>query len=186
MISNEFPPAGECMTRAVQYLETSDLVFHSDGLKNHKRVSDFEKAMTMLSIAESQIPNDTDVTAEDLSNYRRRITDLIQSNTPTLNNFLSEIFYTSSRAINERWDTPCLYRSAIKFLQDKYDGFDDLLDDEDHEFLDEIDDLLKELSTSIEPLPERLIPPGIPDSHWWWRLPSATPEEAADARYDDY
>ncbi|MFF0493965.1 hypothetical protein ACFYTQ_33520 [Nocardia sp. NPDC004068] len=42
--------------------------------------------------------------------------------------------------------------------------------------------MLHDRARYIEPLPDRVIPAGIPDAHWWWRLPSATPELAAEMR----
>ncbi|WP_227984236.1 hypothetical protein [Nocardia spumae] len=184
-MSDEFPSTTECITQVIRDLEVSDQIFQSDGVKNTRRITYFVRAMVMLTGAESQIPRDSQLSDGQIFSYRHQVSQLVQANAATFKNFLFEVFDRTSRAITDGWRTPCLYRSAIQFLQDNFKGIDLVLDDEDREFIDEIDEIFEELATSIEPLPASMIPPGIPDSHWWWRLPSATPKEAADARYDD-
>ena len=65
-------------------------------------------------------------------------------------------------------------RSAIQSLLDDYAGTPaaDLVDRDE---VAELDADLRRVVVEHGPLPSDAIPRGLPESHWWWRLPASTP-----------
>jgi len=73
------------------------------------------------------------------------------------------------------WGRLSLRRSSIQLLVDDYPGsvVAALALEGD---LPELDEELRRFAPAKAPVPERAIPRGLPDGHWWWRLPDQPTE----------
>jgi hypothetical protein len=79
---------------------------------------------------------------------------------------------TFTYTMQVRTDVDMVYRvawrrSAAQFLIDEVGVVPDATATET---LDDIDDELREAAPDVDVLPAKDVPPGIPESHWWWRL----------------
>ena len=70
----------------------------------------------------------------------------------------------------DEWYDLALRRSAIQSLLDDYEGTDvpALVDRGE---LAELDADLRRAGAELGPVPESAVPAGLPDTHWWWRVP---------------
>ncbi|MFI9508441.1 hypothetical protein [Nocardia sp. NPDC052566] len=142
----------------------------------------FAEAMEDLLIVHIGLAREqASVNEEDLNIFRTEVSSLVRANNQ---GWFSYVYDSLNRAINSElngWKDPCMRRSVIQFLSDCYP---DVVDGEDREYVDEMDDWLRERAPRIRPAPPRTIPHGIPESHWWWRLPSGGPEIPSDDSWE--
>ncbi|MEU3019507.1 hypothetical protein ABZ635_19185 [Nocardiopsis sp. NPDC007018] len=66
----------------------------------------------------------------------------------------------------------CYYRSKVQILIENLVPFADLVHPADTDGLEEVDELFVSKADDIVPIPPEEIPGWIPESHWWWRVPT--------------
>ena len=68
------------------------------------------------------------------------------------------------------WYEISMRRSALQSLMDDYAGTpaDGIVETED---IEELDEVLRRVGPNQPPVPPEFVPRGLPEHHWWWRLP---------------
>jgi hypothetical protein len=103
--------------------------------------------------------------------FRARSAELLeQLGTHLANVVLDAEDLAESAVEGDEWPRLSMLRSAIQSLLDDYagTGVPALIDPAD---VAELDERLRELAPEQEPVAEAELPRGLPDGHWWWRLP---------------
>ncbi|WP_049569750.1 hypothetical protein [Nocardiopsis sp. SBT366] len=92
------------------------------------------------------------------------------------------------RITGEGFPNACYYRSKIQILIDDFVPFADLMHPADSDKLDVVDALFTSNADDIVPIRPKDIPWWVPDSHWWWRVPTRDDwsEEEINAKINDY
>jgi hypothetical protein len=87
--------------------------------------------------------------------------------------YVQETIAIAEDASEGEWLKLCYRRSAIQVVREDYAGSPAAawIDEAD---LRALDRELERVGGEHGPVPERLVPRGLPTSHWWWRYP-ATP-----------
>ncbi|WP_157535091.1 hypothetical protein [Nocardia inohanensis] len=116
---------------------------------------------------------------DELEAFRRDVSDLMIANGRSLYSYIDRGLDYAIRSRIDGWYEPSIHRSAIQLLIDDYPGGSSVFDEEALDLLDEMDEMLNDRAPDVPPLPESIIPPGMPESHWWWHLPSGDPGEVA-------
>lgn len=109
---------------------------------------------------------------EQLKAFRARSAELLEQLGDHTANVLIDAEDLAENAVEgDEWSRLSMLRSAIQSLLDDYagTGVPALLDPSDVEALDE---QLRALAPEQDPVPEEDMPRGLPESHWWWRLPA--------------
>lgn len=153
----------------------------SGSAEHDTRVDAFERAMEGLVRVECGIFSSEYDTAE-LAELRHKVADLAIANSRTMTYYLMNSYSRATSAIVDGWRKPSLRRSAIQFMLENYPGVRDGLEDDDIDLIDEIDCVFRDHADEVAPLPRNMIPEGIPESHWWWWEPSASPAYAEHVR----
>ncbi|MFE9246601.1 hypothetical protein [Nocardiopsis sp. NPDC006938] len=78
----------------------------------------------------------------------------------------------SRRSTGDGFLNACQYRSKIQIIIDDFVPFADLMHPADADKLDVVDALFTENADDIVPIPPGEIPWWVPESHWWWRVPT--------------
>lgn len=118
-----------------------------------------------------RIASGNSMSEEELIEFKSRVVQLIGTEPDNLFRYIYDSFDCVWSSPNDGWDDACMRRSAIQLLLDEFPGGGALFSTEDRELLDEIDEAFYERVRFVHPLPDDDIPPGLPESHWWWRLP---------------
>lgn len=81
----------------------------------------------------------------------------------------------------------CEMRSRIEVLTEIV-AFEDLVHPADAEALEDLDEQLRSFHNDIPPPQEGEVPDWVPDSHWWWYVPSRhdMPWREREERLNDY
>lgn len=97
----------------------------------------------------------------------------LQAMRPLLDYFTARIEarLCGTEATGVRWVELCHGRSGLEYLLELYRGTALTDGDEPLEVqeFEDIDANLKQMQAQWGGVPEARIPPGIPESHWWWR-----------------
>ncbi|WP_194829407.1 hypothetical protein [Nocardia sp. XZ_19_231] len=117
-----------------------------------------------------------------LADLRHEIADLVRANSRTMTYYLMNSHYRATSVIIDGWRNSSIRRSAIQFLLEDYPGVHDFLEEDGADLIDEIDTVLRDHADEVAPIPKHVIPEEIPESHWWWWEPSASPAYAEHAR----
>ncbi|MGV9675867.1 hypothetical protein ACWDSJ_11365 [Nocardia sp. NPDC003482] len=149
---------------------------------HRRRVRCFTYAMETLVKLQAVLESSDRPSDADLAEFRRTIGSLVAANQRTLYSYINRTFTVSASAIVDGWVAPSIRRSAIQLLLDSFPEAASAFGEEELDLLEEIDEILHDRAQYIEPLPDHRIPAALPDTHWWWRLPSASPEFAARMR----
>lgn len=130
----------------------------------------FEQAMADLLGVEVSLAAGQKVSKEEFAEFKPRVIQRIREQAPMFRFFCAR---TDSAAEDPResWYRASLGRSVLQMFIENYQGtgIEELID---FEQLEEIDELLRENASKAPPVVPHLIPPGLPDSHWWWRAPT--------------
>ncbi len=76
------------------------------------------------------------------------------------------------------WFDACLRRTALEIVRTDLEPVAGRIVD-GHD-LDEVDAEVRSMADQVAPLPDDLIPTGLPDDHWWWRIPSGSRDDGVD------
>jgi hypothetical protein len=153
------------------------------GSEDHNsRVGYFEKAMDGLVQLECAVLSRECVLDDSVSGCRRSIASLVNANSRTMAYYLMNCHYRATSVVVDGWCDVSARRSAMQFLLENYSEMHALRDEGAAELIDEIDDVLRDHSDEVAPLPKSAIPTGIPKSHWWWWAPSASAVYAEHVR----
>ncbi|MET8778852.1 hypothetical protein ABZV58_27935 [Nocardia sp. NPDC004654] len=171
MIIN-FPSSQQCMVNVLAGLRR-DLEHSASGAANAiRRTAGFADTMAALVGVHAGLCGDDAPTPQELADFEIAVAALLQEDQPALSLYIGETLTETFRARSGGWFEPSLRRSALQLLCDQYPGVANRLSEDNREDLAEIDQTLREVAPDIEPLAEEEIPTGLPESHWWWRLPS--------------
>ncbi|MEV0029857.1 hypothetical protein [Nocardia sp. NPDC050793] len=111
------------------------------------------------------------------SDFRNRVITLIGASGWALTNYIDDTLDSALHSALEEWDSweiACRFRSAVQFLLDEFGGSELLISpDYEKQMLAEADAKLRAQASLVSPQPGERPPAGIPDSHWWWFLPSS-------------
>ncbi|MFI9509692.1 hypothetical protein [Nocardia sp. NPDC052566] len=168
-----FPPVGQCMDDALKRLTRSRDIDASNSGENAIRITLFADAMTALVGVHIGMSAGFAPSSSELDSFRFKVAALVQANSRSLFSYVHRSVDSAIRSRVDGWYDPCLRRSAIQILLDEFPGAADAFDQEDRESIEEMDEWLRDRAPDILSLPERIIPTGLPASHWWWRLPAA-------------
>jgi hypothetical protein len=88
-----------------------------------------------------------------------------------LSAFASLATFLAEGAREDDWYELCMQRSAIQFLIEEYAGTPVAAMIEPADVAD-LDVELRRVGKEYGPVPERFVPKGVPESHWWWFFPA--------------
>ncbi|MEV6103048.1 hypothetical protein [Nocardia sp. NPDC051981] len=164
-----FPTARESMNDAlVELREVSELDTIGSEEQDGLRCSLFAEAMASLVGAYCGMTGD-EASRFPSPDDHATVSSLV-ADSRSLGGYVYGALNYAIRCQTDGWYEPCLRRSAIQFLLDEHPAVLEVIDRED---IDEMDEALRERALEVEPVPERALPTGLPDNHWWWRLPAA-------------
>ena len=109
---------------------------------------------------------------EVLRRFRRESAEILASFEWDLNSYVRLATYLAEGANEDEWYELCWRRSAIQSLLEDYAGTRVL----DFIYRGEVVDLDLELcrvGAEQGPVPDKYVPKGLPESHWWWSYPRA-------------
>ena len=86
--------------------------------------------------------------------------------------YFSECQRYGMRSMTDGFNDSCLMRSKIQVIIDNFVPFSDLVHPDDVEDLEMLDDFYTENADEIVPISAEEIPSWIPESHWWWQVPT--------------
>ncbi|WP_282782456.1 MULTISPECIES: hypothetical protein [unclassified Nocardia] len=164
------------MAVALRDFQKALAIDESGSEEDSLRTSLFANAMSMLIGVNAGIVRNELSSPDDFNRFRSQVASLMSRSSRSLFSYLYMSMDYAIRARVDGWHEPCVRRSAIQLLIDDYPPSAEVFDSEDRETVEEMDEWLRDRAPDIAPLPSRLIPEGIPSSHWWWRLPSAEPD----------
>ncbi|QVJ01958.1 hypothetical protein KGD82_03295 [Nocardiopsis eucommiae] len=92
------------------------------------------------------------------------------------------------RISGEGFPNACYYRSKIQIIIDDFVPFADLVHPADSDALETVDTIFVRKADDIVPIPSKDIPWWVPESHWWWRVPTRDDwtEDEINAKINDY
>lgn len=93
-------------------------------------------------------------------------------NPGSLISYMSRCEHYSRMSKLDGFRRSCLIRSNLQILNDEFVPLTSLLNPVELETLEDAEDTYREDADDIPPVPEEEIPAWIPDSHWWWRVPT--------------
>ncbi|WP_278266242.1 hypothetical protein [Nocardia sp. AG03] len=138
---------------------------------NATRDSFFEYALLDLASIHFRFTNDSHLVDAEVEDARVRIATQISENPQAMFAFVYKSLDLAISAEVDGWFEPCLRRSIFQFLIDYYDG---AVDGEDMEYIEEMDEWLRDRAPWVNPLLPGALPTSIPVGHWWWLLPTGT------------
>ncbi|WP_330185013.1 hypothetical protein OHB26_16360 [Nocardia sp. NBC_01503] len=164
-----FGPLLRRMGRAVENFQLSLELNKTRPEEARPREAAFARGMACLVEIEGSLERP----GGELSEFRRQVAVLVAANTRGLFPYVFDSLHAAIKSIDDGWYDPCLRRSALQLFRENYPGAGELFDaDRDiTESVVEMDEWLRERAPDVEPLLEGRIPDGLPDGHWWWRLP---------------
>ncbi len=137
------------------------------------RDSAFRRAMAYLF--EVCLDSERAKAGSGWAEFRERVIGLMRRNGWAFHNYIDATTEASLHSSVDGWDSwtsACRRRSSVQFVMDEFDGAALLYaGDYDVELLREADEELRERAHRVSPLPDDLLPPGIPETHWWWLSP---------------
>lgn len=132
----------------------------------------FSDAMQLLFGV--RIASGNPISEEELIEFKFLVVQLIGAEPDNLFRYIYDSFDCVWSSPDDGWDAAGMRRSAIQLLFDEFPGGVALFSTEGRELLDEIDEAFCERVRFVPPMPDDDIPPDLPESHWWWRLPEKT------------
>jgi hypothetical protein len=113
--------------------------------------------------------------AQTLTTHKNDIAALLVANEALLRDYVDQLD-TAMWAPTDNWGDACMHRSAVQIL------LDDIADDKvraliDIETINNVDMIMRRSAGEVPPLAAEFIPVGLPDDHWWWRLPRGEPPD---------
>ena len=113
------------------------------------------------------------------ADYFALVRDTLRRERPALAAYLARIDLQLWRRKRDGWYNACLGRSVLQVIVDHVDDRIEppLVEPRD---LAELDAELREIGPGINALPPDAIPPGLPDSHWWWSLPGGPMQDDSE------
>jgi hypothetical protein len=109
---------------------------------------------------------------EEMAAFRRESGDAMLRLDRRIPVYLSSTLGRAETAEEGDWYQLAMRRSVIQSLLDDYAGTRVAQLVEEDPDLSELDDELRRVAEEQDPVPEHIIPRGIPNSHWWWHLPA--------------
>lgn len=171
-----FPPCENCMEVVIDRLKRS-LTARKEGIQENL----FPEGMTYFFGAQVQnfVP---ELHSYEWCKWEEEVAFLVTANDGAWFAYVYDTVNSAIRAEVEGWAIPCIRRSAIQFLVDRCEG---VVDEDDMVYVQETDDWLRDRARRVAPLEGVVIPSGVPDSHWWWRLPSGDGMPSFDDLFGD-
>ncbi|MFB8764440.1 hypothetical protein [Nocardiopsis alba] len=123
------------------------------------------------------------------SEFQEKVSELLRTpgNKSSFQIYLSNFDLYAHRSMTDGFYRSCSMRSKIQVIVEEFVNFADLVPEEDADHLEYIDDLYKDFADNIPPIPHDEIPSWVPESHWWWRVPTRhdmSREEIEERLYD--
>ncbi|MFR9750535.1 hypothetical protein ACL02S_05815 [Nocardia sp. 004] len=179
-----------CMETIIKNLNLTLELDRSASSDHDLRIQYFTDAMHGLIRVHVGLSSCGSVQSTDsqLKEFRSRVVELISLNSRTLHQYIYISWNLTNQSLFEGWWESCIRRSEIALLLDEYPGAADVLGQENMEMVEEMDEVLRDNGPDVPPLRHQDIPSGLPDTHWWWRLPSGDPEEHRKflSNFDEY
>lgn len=141
--------------------------------KNKSRKHWFRQAMADLLGIEVSLAAERAVDSDEFANFKHQVAERLREHAYEFRAFRNE-GDSAAESPREDWYEACFVRSVVQIFLDNYQdtGIAELIDPAR---IQEFDDLLHEFKSIAPPLPPQLIPPGLPESHWWWTAPTGEP-----------
>jgi hypothetical protein len=114
------------------------------------------------------------ISDEERESFKNRAAEILKSgrNPGSLIAYLSECEHYARMSKQNGFKRSCQIRSNLQIFNDEFVPLDTVLSSADLETLEDVEDTYREYADDIPPIPEEEIPAWIPDSHWWWRIPT--------------
>lgn len=113
---------------------------------------------------------------ESVSRFRKAVANALVEQVGAFRAFVGMTYDSALNAANGDWYRASLGRSVLQILLDDFKGTgaENLVEIDE---VEEIDDILQAAAPEAAPLSGVQIPAGLPEHHWWWRLPSGSPDD---------
>ncbi|WP_017605533.1 hypothetical protein [Nocardiopsis alkaliphila] len=119
--------------------------------------------------------------------YREKVATLLrkEGNRHGFQMYMDTCETYSLRNESDGFPYSCEYRSRIQIILDEFVSFEDLVHPADTQWLEENDQLYREHTDQIPPIP---IPSWVPETHWWWNAPTNhnMSQDEIDEKLGDY
>ncbi|MFB7722269.1 hypothetical protein [Nocardia sp. NPDC056100] len=170
-MTTEFGPGLPAMGIAVEGFRLSLELNNTRPEDARAREAAFARGMAGVVRTEGGIAESSEF--PELVEFRERVVALVAANTRGLFPYVFDSLHAAINSIDDGWYDACFRRSALQLFRDRYPGAGELFDaDRDiRESLVEMDEWLRDRAPDVDLLTDGDIPGGMPDSHWWWRLP---------------
>ncbi|MFE2956597.1 hypothetical protein [Nocardia tengchongensis] len=175
-MDQRFSGLEQSMNESIAHLERAVAV--EDGTGRWTRdFSSFRAGMAGLIAVQAGIFSGETVDAQQLIDFRAGVVKLLRRNEDNLWSYLCHALDSVLASAEYGWYEPSMYRSVIQILMDEYPGGAAIFEDEDREYVDEMDEFMRVRGPLTEAISEEQIPRWVPESHWWWRHASWVPGE---------